>query len=86
MYEPVKIGYLQGRIFVEIHQDIYAKIPDMLKYAMKRIQDHNLAGRINWLKLMQAVEEQSGAPVDISPASNSSPPVSPHLTGLQNLR
>ena len=66
IYEPVKIGYLKGRIFVEVHQDIYSKHPDMLKYAMKRLEDHNLAARINWLKFLQAVEEQSGAPVDIS--------------------
>jgi L,D-transpeptidase ErfK/SrfK len=66
IYQPVKIGYLQGRIFVEIHQDIYSKVPDMLKFAIKRIQEHNLAGSINWLKFVQAVEEQSGAPVDIT--------------------
>ena len=71
IYEPVKIGYLKGRIFVEIHQDIYAKIPNMLQYAMKKFQDHNLTSRINWLKFLQAVEEQSGAPVDISRASAS---------------
>ena len=69
IYEPVKIGYLKGRIFVEIHQDIYAKIPNLLQYAIKKFQDHNLTSRINWRKFLQAVEEQSGAPVDISRAS-----------------
>ncbi len=71
IYEPVKIGYLKGRIFVEVHQDIYAKIPDMLQYAIKKLQDHNLTNRINWAKFLQAVEEQKGAPVDISRASAS---------------
>jgi len=71
IYEPVKIGYLKGRIFMEIHQDIYAKIPNLLQYAMKKLQDQNLDSRINWSKFLQAAEEQSGAPVDISRASAS---------------
>ncbi|MCG2771926.1 MAG: L,D-transpeptidase family protein, partial [Desulfobacterales bacterium] len=66
IYEPVKIGFLEGRTYVEVHEDIYYKIPDMLQYAMKRLQDRNLAGRIDWNRFLRAVEEQTGAPVDIS--------------------
>lgn len=66
IYEPVKFGFLKGRVFVEVHEDIYSKIPDLLKYAMTRVSDRGLAGRINWTKFLQAVAEQSGAPVDIS--------------------
>ncbi len=69
IYEPVKFGYLKGRIFVEIHQDIYSKIPDILQYAIKKLQERNLSSRINWAKFLQAVEEQKGAPVEISRAS-----------------
>ena len=36
IYEPVKIGFLKGRTYVEVHEDIYSKIPDMLQYAMKK--------------------------------------------------
>jgi L,D-transpeptidase ErfK/SrfK len=66
IYEPVKLGFLQGRIYVEVHEDIYFRIPDMLHYAIKRLQARDLAGRINWTRFLQAVEEQTGAPVDIS--------------------
>jgi L,D-transpeptidase ErfK/SrfK len=66
IYEPVKIGFLKGRIFVEVHEDIYFKIPDMLKYAITRLNNRGLAGRINWTKFLRAVAEQSGAPVDIT--------------------
>ncbi|HEY9073077.1 MAG TPA: hypothetical protein VIN67_03005 [Desulfobaccales bacterium] len=72
-----------GRIFVEIHQDIYFKVPDMLKYAMQHLEDHNLAGRINWPKFLQAVEEQSGAPVDIT--RTSAPPGAAPTAGSLNL-
>ena len=27
IYEPVKFGFLKGRIFVEVHEDIYSKDP-----------------------------------------------------------
>ena len=66
IYEPVKIGLLQGRIFVEVHEDIYHKIPDMLQYALKRLRERGLADQINWPRFLQAVEENTGAPVDIS--------------------
>jgi L,D-transpeptidase ErfK/SrfK len=66
IYEPVKLGFLKGRIFVEVHEDIYHKVQNMLRYAMKRVQDKGLAGRVNWTRLIQAVEEGSGAPVDIT--------------------
>jgi len=66
IYEPVKFGFLKGRIFVEVHEDIYLKIPDMMKYAITRLNNKGLSDQVNWTKFLQAVEEQSGAPVDIS--------------------
>jgi L,D-transpeptidase ErfK/SrfK len=66
IYEPVKFGYLKGRIFVEIHEDIYNRVGEMLPYAMKKLESHGLGSRINWPKFFQAMEEQSGAPMDIT--------------------
>ncbi len=66
IYEPVKFGYLKGRIFVEIHEDIYFKVGDMLTYALKKLEAKGLASRINWPRFLKAVEEQSGAPVDVT--------------------
>jgi L,D-transpeptidase ErfK/SrfK len=66
IYETVKFGYLKGRIFVEVHEDIYHKVGDMFQYALKKVEAKGLAGRINWLKFVKAVEEQSGAPLDIT--------------------
>ncbi|MGA7577437.1 MAG: L,D-transpeptidase family protein [Desulfobaccales bacterium] len=72
IYEPVKIGYLHGRIFIEVHEDIYSKIPDMLQYATKKIEERGLAGRIDWQKVLQAVAEESGAPLEITRGSTAS--------------
>jgi L,D-transpeptidase ErfK/SrfK len=66
IYEPVKFGYLKGRIYAEVHEDIYMKIPNMLQYAVKRLQERDLAGRINWPRFLQTVAESNGAPVDIT--------------------
>ena len=66
IYEPVKFGFLQGRTYMEVHEDIYDKIPNMLQYAMKGLQDRDLARRIDWSRFLKAVEEKTGAPVDIS--------------------
>jgi L,D-transpeptidase ErfK/SrfK len=66
IYEPVKFGYLKGRIFVEIHEDIYFRVGDMFQYSLKKLESKGLASRINWVKFIRAVEEKSGAPVDIT--------------------
>jgi L,D-transpeptidase ErfK/SrfK len=66
IYEPVKFGYLQGRLFVEVHEDIYFLIPDLFHYALKKVETKGLAGKINWGKFLQAVEEKNGAPRDIT--------------------
>jgi L,D-transpeptidase ErfK/SrfK len=66
IYEPVKFGHLQGRIFTEIHEDIYFKVPDLFLHALKKVEAKGLGSRINWTRFIQAVEERSGAPVDIT--------------------
>jgi hypothetical protein len=38
----------------------------MFSYALKKLESKGLATRINWLKFVKAIEEQSGAPVDIT--------------------
>jgi L,D-transpeptidase ErfK/SrfK len=66
IYEPVKFGYLNGRIFIEVHEDIYFRVGDMFQYALKKVESKGLSNRINWLAFLKAVEEKSGAPVDIT--------------------
>ncbi len=66
IYEPVKFGFLNGRIFVEVHEDIYFRIPDLFYYALRKLEAKGLAPHIDWTRFIQAVEEQSGAPMDIS--------------------
>ncbi|MDD3579897.1 MAG: L,D-transpeptidase family protein [Desulfobacca sp.] len=66
IYQPIKIGFRQGRIFVEVHEDVYHKIPDMLLHARELINTQQLAHLINWPRFLRAIEEETGAPLDIS--------------------
>ena len=38
----------------------------MLHYAIQQVQERGLAGRIDWQKVLEAVAEESGAPLEIT--------------------
>jgi L,D-transpeptidase ErfK/SrfK len=66
IYEPAKIGFRQGRIFLSVHEDVYMKIPSMILHVLNLVEQHGLAHQVNLRKVMQAVEEQNGMPIDIT--------------------
>ena len=66
IYEPVKIGFKQGRVFVEIHPDTYQKIPDLTEYGLNKIESLGLTETVNRDLLVKALEEKEGIPVDIT--------------------
>ncbi len=69
IYEPVMIGFKNGRIFLSVNQDYYFKIPDMLTYTLKRLEHAQLLNQVNLLKVLQMVEERWGVPQDVSRGS-----------------
>ncbi len=66
IYEPIKLGVREGRIFAEIHPDIYHRIIDFKAYAQKKLAQHSMAGRTDPTRYWQAVHEKNGLPVDIT--------------------
>jgi len=66
IYEPAKIGFRQGRIYLSVHQDVYMKIPSMILHVLNLIEQGGLADQVNLRKVMQTVEEQYGMPADIT--------------------
>ena len=66
IYEPVKIGFRQGRIYLSVHEDVYFKIRSMILHVLTLLEQRGLADQVNMRKVMQAVEEQNGLPVDIT--------------------
>jgi L,D-transpeptidase ErfK/SrfK len=66
IYEPVKFGVLSGRIYTEVHKDIYQMIDDFVEYGYRRLQEEGLAERVDIDKFHEALERKDGMPVDIS--------------------
>jgi L,D-transpeptidase ErfK/SrfK len=66
VYEPVKLGTRKGKIYVEVHPDVYAKIPDLNQYAADKLKNFTLSDRVDPEKYRQAVESQDGVPRDVT--------------------
>jgi L,D-transpeptidase ErfK/SrfK len=66
IYEPAKIGFLQGRIFLSVHEDVYFKIRSMLLHVLGMLERRGLMEQVDLRRVMQAVEEQNGLPLDIT--------------------
>jgi L,D-transpeptidase ErfK/SrfK len=69
IYEPVMIGFKNGRIFLSVNQDYYHRIPDMLTYTLNRLEKAQLLNEVNLTKVMKLVEEKWGVPADVSKSS-----------------
>jgi len=66
IYEPVKFGFLSGRLYVEVHRDVYNKIEDLVNYGLARLHAEGLVGKTNLIRLLQALLRQDGIPMDIT--------------------
>jgi len=63
VYEPVKVGFLDGKIFVEVHEDVYGMVPDGEEAALQRLQDVVDLGLVSMESLREALAACSGLPV-----------------------
>ncbi len=70
IYEPIKFGLLENRIFVEIHPDAYGKIPDFIQYSIDKLKNYKPADQVDTALYNQAVLLQNGLPTDVSLTSN----------------
>ena len=66
IYEPVKFGQKNGRIFVQAFPDVYKKIPDYAKYAFDKLAQYPLAKDVDQRKFMVATSLQNGVPTDVT--------------------
>jgi L,D-transpeptidase ErfK/SrfK len=58
IYEPVKIGRVSGRVYVEVHRDIYNRIEDLTAYGYKRLGQKGLLESVDLDKFRQALDLQ----------------------------
>ena len=69
VYEPVKLGARDGRIYVEAHTDVYDRYRghDLASLALARLDGLGVGSRVDREAVRRAVAEASGLPVDIGP-------------------
>ncbi|MBW1917822.1 MAG: L,D-transpeptidase family protein [Deltaproteobacteria bacterium] len=66
IYEPVKIGFRQGRVYLEVNQDFYHKIPDLLTYTLNRLENRGLITEVDYSRVIKVVEEKLGIPEEVT--------------------
>jgi L,D-transpeptidase ErfK/SrfK len=66
VYQPVKIGARNGRIYAEVHPDIYTLTPGLFSEAKRILTEFGWMDRVDLKRLQRAVEEQSGVPLDVT--------------------
>lgn len=65
IYEPVKFGFREGLIFVEVHEDLYGRIQNLEQHARKVARRIAIEDSVDWQKVRLAVETRSGVPVPV---------------------
>jgi len=67
IYEPVKLAQTgEGRVFLEVHRDIYKKMQSLPGVVKKNIEKRSLTDKVDWNKISVIVNEKSGIAEDIT--------------------
>jgi L,D-transpeptidase ErfK/SrfK len=64
--EPIKIGFKEGHIFVEVYPDLYGQTTDLFLDAAKKLFASRLWEEVDLDLLARAIEEHKGIPIDIT--------------------
>ncbi len=67
IYNPVKVVVTdEGRVFLEVHRDIYRKIKDIKAETKKLIEQKGISDKVDWQKIEVVLKEKSGIAEDIT--------------------
>jgi L,D-transpeptidase ErfK/SrfK len=69
VYQPVKLGMLYGKVYVEVHEDIYQLVPDLWEEAQKVVRESGWGDVVNQTLLTKALMAKSGVPTDVTTRS-----------------
>lgn len=73
VYEPVKLGEADGRIFVEVHEDPYRRYGSLEREAARLVKAARLTARVDPELLRAAAKERAGVPIDVTRAVAAAP-------------
>jgi L,D-transpeptidase ErfK/SrfK len=66
IYEPVKIGRLEGRVYAEVHSDVYGYLDDFEQYGFERLSRSGVAHQVDIEAFQEALKRRDGMPVDVT--------------------
>ncbi len=66
IYEPIKFGLKDGRIYVEIHPDVYGQLSDFDQYAATKLKSFKYSDHVDKTRYNLAVLFKSGLPIDVT--------------------
>ncbi|MEI6209806.1 MAG: L,D-transpeptidase family protein [Desulfuromonadales bacterium] len=67
IYRPVKLAVTEeGRVFLEVHQDVYSKSGGLAAEARQLVEKNRLSDRIDWKKFDAVVKQKLGIAEDIT--------------------
>ena len=67
IYKPVKLAITEnGRVFLEVHHDIYKKSANLVAEARQLVEKQKLSEVVDWEKLEMVVKQKSGIAEDIT--------------------
>lgn len=66
IYEPVKIGFQEGQIYLAVHEDVYHKVPDMLIHTLNKLENRGLIPEVDISRVIKVVEEKLGLPEEVT--------------------
>lgn len=67
LYTPVKVAASEaGRLFLEVHRDIYGKVKDLRDEAKCLIEERGVSNKVDWKKVDGIIKEKSGIAEDVT--------------------
>jgi L,D-transpeptidase ErfK/SrfK len=67
VYQPVKFGWRDDSLYVEVHDDLYAMYPGLWNHAVSEVKRLGLEDQVDTAKLQKAVELRAGIPTYVMP-------------------
>ena len=65
IYEPVKVGVEDHKIYLEVHPDVYNRIFDMFRYTEDILVNRGVREQVDINKVFKCVREKNGVPFPV---------------------
>lgn len=67
IYHPVKLAHAEdGRVYIEVHRDIYQQYDNLRDLARRLIRTSNMELLVDWDKVSLSLKKKSGIPEDVT--------------------